>query len=87
MIIYASLEAKGKNLNVKVDIIPKQILTGDLTLEQSYAKYKNKTNITQYRSFIEKWAKGKGFNTIRYYNKRATGKATGRMQSSKIFKL
>lgn len=87
MIIYASLEAEGKNLNVKVDIIPKQILTGDLTLEQSYAKYKNKINITQYRSFIEKWAKGKGFNTIRYYNKRATGKATGRMQSSKIFKL
>lgn len=87
MIIYGRLEPTGKHLDLNVDIIPRSVMEGTLTLEQSYIKYKNKVGIKPYRSYIENWAKNKGYKSIRYYNERSTGPATGRMQSSKRYKL
>ncbi|MDV7696785.1 hypothetical protein N6B72_07630 [Chryseobacterium soli] len=87
MIVAGKLEPNGNHLDFQVDILPKDVWDGKMGLKEAYTTYKNNVGIGQYRSFIEKWAKGKGFKTIRYYNKRATGSATGRTQSSKIYKF
>ncbi|SHL92421.1 hypothetical protein SAMN05444360_1065 [Chryseobacterium carnipullorum] len=87
MIVAGKLEPDGTHLDFQVDILPKDFWAGKIGLKEAYSMYKNNVGIGQYRSYIEKWAKGKGFKTIRYYNKRATGSATGRTQSSKTYKL
>ncbi|WP_318849094.1 RHS repeat-associated core domain-containing protein [Chryseobacterium sp. JV558] len=87
MTIYTNLEPQGTHVNVKVDIIPTEIFREGTKLEETYAKYAGKIGIKDYRNSIEAWAKSKGYKSISYYGERATGKATGRVQSSKKFDI
>ncbi|MDH6254477.1 RHS repeat-associated protein [Chryseobacterium sp. H1D6B] len=83
MTIVTNLEPEGTHVNVKIDIVPTEVWEGGMLMDDAYSKYANKVGIKDYRSAIETWAKDKGYKSIKYYGERATGKATGRTQSSK----
>ncbi|CAD0223960.1 DUF6443 domain-containing protein [Chryseobacterium sp. JV274] len=89
MTIVANLEPEGTHVNIKVDIMPTEVFYGGQELEASHAKYAGKVGIKDYKSAIEGWVKnkGQGYKTVSYYGERATGKATGRVQTSKKFNI
>jgi hypothetical protein len=87
MTIVTNLEPEGTHVNVKVDVMPTEVWAGGMLMDDAYSKYANKIGIKDYRSAIEIWVKDKGYKSIKYYGERATGKATGRTQSSKKFNI
>jgi RHS repeat-associated protein len=89
MTVVANLDPEGTHVNIKIDIMPTDVFYGGQKLEASHAQYAGKVGIEGYKSAIESWVKNKGlgYKTVSYYGERATGRATGRVQTSKKFNI
>jgi hypothetical protein len=82
--IYGSLEPNGTHLNVKVDLIPNEVMNGVKTLDDAHELLKGKYNdaIRDFKRAFEGDANNLGYESVNFYNKRETGVRKGQIQNS-----